>query len=1640
MRNLKRALSLTLASVMLLGMMVIGTSAAAGYDDVKENDNVEAIEVLQAVEVMVGDDRGFGPDRPVTRAEMAVVMGKLLNLDYNYYVSTCPFADVSGNFDWAKGWVGACAANGIVSGRGDGIYDPAATVTAVEAASMMMRALGYFRYQNDYADGFMVSTVRQGTKIGLFEGVGSDAATPMTRNQVAQMALNALKSGMVEPDGNTINLTTPDGAVFTGKVNYVFVTSAKPYATAISPIQATAVGSQNAGPIVELGEQLYNGKLKLMEDTDVFGRPSRKWEYDGKGIGTYAKKELLDKEYVGKVTGKDLFDLLGSTTLKDYDVYCFVDGVYTEAKGAKAALGWSSDSKMGAYFTAVDMNKNNKAAIGETGTGVKTEVYVDHDADEVYVAVINTYLAIVNKDYDAKKEEVDITAYAIKKDTTNLNNEYVKVAKDGTEDEIFKLAIEDFAAVEDLKKGDALLIQVADGEVQNFKASEVLSAVTVSAFSKKNSVTVDGNKYDYTTTAGFNAKDNINNTYTTTSDTNLKDRSYNVYLDAYGNLIGIEEVDPPKNYVFITGIDLNSSNLVNQTADASAIFLDGTMGTIRVNMTKSTLAVDKDERDSVLNTWCTYTKNGDVYTVKEVSDVGVTTVGNPGEHPGNTPADANGNLAQFNQQSTTTDMTIDGKNYRMYGGGAKSSSYYNVYGDVGTVYITAKLGELRVGGTEDTNYGIIKDVLSVSTGVENTNLTAWTNAKAQTQADSDNNKVIGTPGPAPMTSSGIYGLYNDEGLIIAAVVVGEDAGTAKDLVYVHSSGLKEEIDNGSSKTRAANDGLWTWTREVIRNGEVVLLTEVGDYYNGDHSLANMDQYKWYQIRTNGEGNVIEAKEASILNTQTGSRYVTEYDKINDKVEEAGVDTVLYLTAGGPDANATNGYTGLLKVDGDRTLAVANEEGSGIWFRDDVNVVLQYWNRNTQEKDIFAGEGVSALKEMVDIVNGEVKNRGTSSYYVSALIENGRATSIVIYDSYNNYTRPGSSETPGGTGNVSAAKDEDIENVTGSISATRLGNVELSLSFDAPDWAAGVNTNAQVKFTVTISDNMGKVAVLDESNFNAATGFSYSVKPYQLTALETAINNDKIDGSKLKAEISNVTWTNAKVKYVYADGTEVAADDLASQTTSLKIGNSAPATFAFTYNLPDGSVADDTGIKYSVANMTAGGAVTGSVTDGTPVSIANAYATAKGFVIVTIDGVKAAPETKTFNVEVASDVKTGLKFAVLDVGASAPTAMNQIPADKWQDLPVKAAEGRIVVVKAAADGVGIAAFEANNKTAFAAVASTAIETNKGYHFTMPASDVIITKAVDNVPKVLHGYVNMESGSEAVNILTDVDPALLVTSAQKLDYAHDWINGAGSVYGWTAEKKIDIVSGEEATIALILTKGNVKKEIAVADVAIDEALAYVRVIDQLGAAESELQYVVADSATVPGTQAALEAVGCTLNSANLYVMTVADGSGAKSAKASNATAAHTNKDTIVTNGNDGYIKLAATPVTANPVTTGINGALGTADFTAALGAVADADGFVDTSVQYVKAGTTLKVVLTAIAAGTIGAAQPVSAQIKVTGTNATVGGSYKDAAPVAALDAGEAIANGQTIELEFTLSAPTAAQIGAIEVTLTASAAP
>ena len=217
MRNLKRALSLALASVMLLGMMVVGTSAS--YADVSSKNNLEAIEVLKAVGVMTGDDKGnFNPDANVTRNEMAVVMCNLLDYTVASYKGTSKFTDVPA---WAEPYVAACYTNGIIAGYSATTFGGSDSVTTGQAALMLLKALGYFQYASDFGDDWLVATTSQGAKVSLFDDVDTGAREALTRNDVAQMVLNALKADMVDYTGNGGTTVKGDGfEITTGKATY----------------------------------------------------------------------------------------------------------------------------------------------------------------------------------------------------------------------------------------------------------------------------------------------------------------------------------------------------------------------------------------------------------------------------------------------------------------------------------------------------------------------------------------------------------------------------------------------------------------------------------------------------------------------------------------------------------------------------------------------------------------------------------------------------------------------------------------------------------------------------------------------------------------------------------------------------------------------------------------------------------------------------------------------------------------------------------------------------------------------------------------------------------------------------------------------------------------------------------------------------------------------------------------------------------------------------------------------------------------------------------------------------------------------------------------------------------------------------
>ena len=149
------------------------------------------------------------------------------------------------------------------------------------------------------------------------------------------------------------------------------------------------------------------------------------------------------------------------------------------------------------------------------------------------------------------------TVYAVDK----KSNEYVL---DLTEDEK-NVVDNDDIDVTGVKEDEFYLVTMAAGQVQTLEKAKTVANTEITSFKLTDSVTAGGTKYEYAKTARYDV--DVLDQYTG-GKTNLKETTYNIFLDAYGNLIGVEKVDEDDNYVFITGMDANTSNLSKKNYDA----------------------------------------------------------------------------------------------------------------------------------------------------------------------------------------------------------------------------------------------------------------------------------------------------------------------------------------------------------------------------------------------------------------------------------------------------------------------------------------------------------------------------------------------------------------------------------------------------------------------------------------------------------------------------------------------------------------------------------------------------------------------------------------------------------------------------------------------------------------------------------------------------------------------------------------------------------------------------------------------------------------------------------------------------------------------------------------------------------------
>ncbi len=89
----------------------------------------------------VGDDL-YAPDRPATRAEMSVILCRMLELPLETDPNTPhAFYDARPENCWAWAYIDALAKAGITNGTGEGYYNPGRLLTRAETATFMARIL-----------------------------------------------------------------------------------------------------------------------------------------------------------------------------------------------------------------------------------------------------------------------------------------------------------------------------------------------------------------------------------------------------------------------------------------------------------------------------------------------------------------------------------------------------------------------------------------------------------------------------------------------------------------------------------------------------------------------------------------------------------------------------------------------------------------------------------------------------------------------------------------------------------------------------------------------------------------------------------------------------------------------------------------------------------------------------------------------------------------------------------------------------------------------------------------------------------------------------------------------------------------------------------------------------------------------------------------------------------------------------------------------------------------------------------------------------------------------------------------------------------------------------------------------------------
>ena len=532
MRNLKRTLSLALASVMLVGMMSVGASAvnASDFTDADEIVNKDAVSTMTALGIINGKEDGsyFDPTGTVTRAEMAKMLCVAINggVDPVLGVKDTPtFTDIKGH--WAESYIEYCAANGIIAGRGNNKFDPTGTVSATEAAKMLLGVLGYNAEKsglvgNDWA----INTNVLANQNGLYKNLANlNANTLLTRDNAAQMIYNALDANMVELNAAG-NYTTSQYS-YTGTESVV---------TGTERVWVVKIKDSSVNDAVKaLDGSVYNSRQDAIDtlkdanggtalDTGKYTLEQKTQNVYGENTVTKYADETMGHKYLSLITDGDAVltdvekDSKGTYTLYMNGIttkgqYTKVEGDYSNLIGQKVEVLYKDRENVYGVYASTDSSLIVESTAGKVGTLSNNEVKIDGTTYKVDSNVTTTALytgklidglnvggnkAAAVKAYDNDDNgKIDTVVYV---PFTAAKVTYVGEKSFNTDVDT-NVKFEDVNAYDDMAKNDYVIKSDAANTVDD--TDTYVLAETVKGkieATKSDSVRIDGTWYNYVTT------------------------------------------------------------------------------------------------------------------------------------------------------------------------------------------------------------------------------------------------------------------------------------------------------------------------------------------------------------------------------------------------------------------------------------------------------------------------------------------------------------------------------------------------------------------------------------------------------------------------------------------------------------------------------------------------------------------------------------------------------------------------------------------------------------------------------------------------------------------------------------------------------------------------------------------------------------------------------------------------------------------------------------------------------------------------------------------------------------------------------------------------------------------------------------